>query len=129
MAKVEQQALQKAKQEHENEKRGLQQKMNAELAELQTQLRLFQKVSLELILNNDNAWWNCSIFQVDTWLNKEKDGHSHSEETQRRLDNAFEENRNLKMSLNDTQTNIALLRAELNQTRNQYETKCSELSE
>ena len=55
MAKVEQQALQKAKQEHENEKRGLQQKMNAELAELQTQLRLFQKVSLELIWNNDHA--------------------------------------------------------------------------
>ena len=50
MAKVEQQALQKAKQEHENEKRGLQQKMNAELAELQTQLRLFQKVSLNLSL-------------------------------------------------------------------------------
>ena len=63
MAKVEQQALQKAKQEHENEKRGLQQKMNAELAELQTQLRLFQKVSLEmvLILNGDHAWFN--------WLN------------------------------------------------------------
>ena len=44
MAKIEQQALKKAKQEHDQDKRLLQQKMNAELTELQTQLRLFQKV-------------------------------------------------------------------------------------
>ena len=39
------------------------------------------------------------------------------------------ENRSLKMSFSETQTNIALLRAELNQMRSQYEYKCSELSE
>jgi hypothetical protein len=39
------------------------------------------------------------------------------------------ENRSLKMSFSETQTNIALLRAELNQMRSQYEHKCSELSE
>ena len=44
MAKVEQQAIAKAKQEYDNEKRSLQSKMDAELTELQTQLRLFQKV-------------------------------------------------------------------------------------
>ena len=44
MAKVEQQALAKAKYEHDNEKRVLQTKMDAELTELQTQLKLFQKV-------------------------------------------------------------------------------------
>ena len=44
MAKVEQQALAKAKQEYDNERRVLQQKMDAELTELQTQLKLFQKV-------------------------------------------------------------------------------------
>ena len=44
MAKVEQQALAKAKQEYDSEKRSLQSKMDAELTELQTQLRLFQKV-------------------------------------------------------------------------------------
>merc|ERR1719273_635664 len=32
------------------------------------------------------------------------------------------------MSLGDTQTNIALLKAELNQMRSQYDTKCNELS-
>ena len=41
----------------------------------------------------------------------------------------MEENRSLKCVLNDTQTNIALLRAEMNQIRHQYENKCSELSE
>ena len=50
MAKVEQQALAKAKQEYDNEKRSLQSKMDAELTELQTQLRLFQKV-IHLCLN------------------------------------------------------------------------------
>ena len=49
-------------------------------------------------------------------------------EAQKRLDNAFNENRHLKMSLGDTQTNIALLKAELNQTRSQYDTKCNELN-
>ena len=62
-------------------------------------------------------------------MNNEKDGQSHSQEAQKKLDTAAEENRNLKMHLNDTQTNIALLRAELGQIRNQYDVKCSELSE
>ena len=50
MAKIEQQALQKAKQEHDQDKRLLQQKMNSELTELQTQLRLFQKVCIIFFL-------------------------------------------------------------------------------
>ena len=68
---------------------------------------------------------------MDNWLNKEqKNGNNHlSEETQKRLENAVEENRSLKLSLNDTQSNITLLRAELGQIRNQYENKCSELCE
>ena len=68
---------------------------------------------------------------MDNWLNKEqKNGHNHlSEETQKKLENAVVENRTLKFSLNDTQTNITMLRAELGQIRNQYENKCSELCE
>lgn len=50
MAKVEQQAVEKAKQEFESEKRSLQQKMDSELTELQSQLRLFQKVTRALII-------------------------------------------------------------------------------
>ena len=46
MAKVEQQALAKAKQEYDHERRTLQQKMDSELTELQTQLKLFQKVKV-----------------------------------------------------------------------------------
>ena len=51
MAKIEQQAVLKAKQEHEQEKRELKHKMNSELSELQTQLRLFQKVSVIILPN------------------------------------------------------------------------------
>ncbi len=43
--RIEQQAQERARQEHENEKRDLQNKMDAELAELQAQLKLFQKVT------------------------------------------------------------------------------------
>ena len=39
------------------------------------------------------------------------------------------ENRGLKSSLNETNTNIHLLRSELNQMKSQYEAKCSELHE
>ncbi len=42
---------------------------------------------------------------------------------------AINENRTLKNSLSNTQTNIALLRAELNQMRTQYDAKCYELTE
>lgn len=69
--------------------------------------------------------------KVDNWLSKEKqqsNGHL-SEEMQKKLESAVDENRGLKMVLSDTQTNITLLRAELGQIRNQYENKCSELSE
>ncbi len=54
---------------------------------------------------------------------------NHSEETIRKLETAAEENRLLKISLNDTQANIALLRGEMTQVRNQYESKCTELTE
>ena len=64
--------------------------------------------------------------QVDSWINKEKD-EQHTIDAQKRLDHAFNENRHLKRDLGDTQTNIALLKAELNQMRNQYDTKCNEL--
>ena len=69
-----------------------------------------------------------SWIKVDSWINKEKDEH-HTMEAQKKLDQAFDENRSLKMNLGDTQTNIALLKAELNQVRNQYDTKCTELNE
>ena len=65
--------------------------------------------------------------QVDSWINKEKD-EQHTIEAQKRLDTAFNENRHLKMTLGDTQTNIALLKAELSQVRGQYDTKCNELN-
>ena len=45
-----------------------------------------------------------------------------------RLEAAIGENRLLKSDLSDTKTSIALLKAELAQTRSQYESKCSELS-
>lgn len=38
------------------------------------------------------------------------------------------ESRQLKMSLMDTQTNVALMRSELAQVRVQYEEKCRELT-
>ena len=74
-----------------------------------------------------DCFW-AHTFQVDTWLNKEKDAN-HSKETLKKLEDAIQENRSLKMTFSETQTNIALLRGELNQMRNQYEYKCSELSE
>jgi len=64
---------------------------------------------------------------VDSWINKEKD-EQHTLEAQKKLDHAFNENRHLKISLGDTQTNIALLKAEFGQMRSQYDTKCAELN-
>jgi hypothetical protein len=40
----------------------------------------------------------------------------------------MQESRQLRLSLMDTQTNVALMRSELAQLRAQYEEKCRELS-
>ena len=61
-------------------------------------------------------------------MHKEKD-EEHTKEAQKKLDNAIDENRNLKHNLSTTQTNIAMLRAELNQMRSQYDMKVNELNE
>ena len=44
MAKVETAAREKAKRDHEEEKRQLQEKMETEMAQLQSQLKIFTKV-------------------------------------------------------------------------------------
>ena len=48
--RIEHQAQERAKQEHDHEKRELQYRMETELAELQAQLKLFQKVKFEIRL-------------------------------------------------------------------------------
>ena len=44
-----------------------------------------------------------------------------------KLEEAHQDNRDLKLKLQDTATNLALLRTELAQSRLQYEDKCQEL--
>ena len=108
MAKVEVAVREKSKREHEFEKKELQDKMEMEMTQLQSQLKIFQK--------------------IDNFLITEKN-ENLSKEAQNKLDNAVSENRDLKNNLAQTQTSIALLRAELQQMRNQYDAKCYELNE
>jgi hypothetical protein len=46
VARVESQAREKARRDHEDEKRQLQEKMELEMAQLQSQLKIFQKVKV-----------------------------------------------------------------------------------
>ncbi|CAG2182818.1 unnamed protein product, partial [Oppiella nova] len=84
--------------------------MKGEMEELQSHLSKFEK--------------------IDSWL---KDNHNNMteekvNEIRTKLDESMQESRQLKMSLMDTQTNVALMRTELAQLRNQYDQKCRELS-
>ena len=45
-----------------------------------------------------------------------------------KLEEAVQENRQMRYSLMDTQTTVALMRNELSQMRAQYEAKCKELA-
>ncbi|CAG2108756.1 unnamed protein product [Medioppia subpectinata] len=49
-------------------------------------------------------------------------------EIRSKLDESMTESRQLRLSLMDTQTNVALMRTELAQLRNQYDHKCRELT-
>ena len=94
---------QEAEHKFEAEKRQLQLKLETEITELQTHLRLFQK--------------------VETWLSKEQQAGGDQEEAWLQLDQASTENRQLKLSLADTQTKLALLQTELSQIKSHYEKK------
>ncbi|XP_042224648.1 ras and EF-hand domain-containing protein homolog isoform X7 [Homarus americanus] len=108
VAKVEEKAKQKARQESEDEKRQLQDQMDQEMAELQTHLKIFQK--------------------VDSWLKKEDgEGVDRMQEVRRKLEEAYHANRTLNMTLNETTTNLGLMRSDMAQMRLQYEEKCREL--
>ncbi|XP_064088133.1 ras and EF-hand domain-containing protein homolog isoform X1 [Macrobrachium nipponense] len=103
VAKVERKAKQQARQESEEEKRILQDQMEEEVAKLNAHLMIFQK--------------------VDSWLKKD----SGEGEMRKKLEDAYHANRNLNMSLNETATNLGLMRSEMAQLRLQYEEKCREL--
>ena len=49
-------------------------------------------------------------------------------EIRTKLEESMQESRQLRLSLIDTQTNVAIMRSELAQLRTQYEDKCRELS-
>ncbi|XP_042871091.1 ras and EF-hand domain-containing protein-like isoform X2 [Penaeus japonicus] len=107
VARVEEKARFQAKQESEEEKRLLQDQMDQEVATLQTHLKIFQK--------------------VESWLNKDSEGEDKVAEVKRKLEEAYQANRSLNMNLNETTTNLGLLRSDLAQMRLQYEEKCREL--
>uniref|UniRef100_A0A2L2XYC6 Ras and EF-hand domain-containing protein n=1 Tax=Parasteatoda tepidariorum TaxID=114398 RepID=A0A2L2XYC6_PARTP len=100
----------KAQEQVEDERKSLQTRMDTELDKLQTHLALMEKVY--------------------TWLRTQPTDRSdvRLDEVRTKLDEAVHENRQLRMSLLDTQTSIALMRGELVQLRTMYEEKCRELS-
>ena len=60
MAKIESKAKEKARMEYDSEKRELKTKMETELAELQAQLKLFQKVTIVTCFKSNhfcNNFW------------------------------------------------------------------------
>ncbi|GFS61505.1 ras and EF-hand domain-containing protein [Trichonephila inaurata madagascariensis] len=100
----------KAQEQVEDERKTLQSRMDSELDKLQSHLVLMEKVY---------SW-------LRTQPTEQRD--IRLDEVRTKLDEAVHENRQLRMSLLDTQTSIALMRSELLQLRTMYEEKCRELS-
>ncbi|KAI1289225.1 Ras and EF-hand domain-containing protein [Halotydeus destructor] len=107
---VELRVKEKAKIELEAERKSMRDLMKDEMDELQAHLTMFEKVDLWLKANHTN--------QHDEKLN----------EFRSKLDEALQENKQMRFSLMDTQTTVALMRNDLVQMRTQYETKCKELA-
>ncbi|XP_074596490.1 ras and EF-hand domain-containing protein-like isoform X2 [Brevipalpus obovatus] len=107
---VEERYKERAKQEIEAERRSLRELMKEEMDQLQSQLSMFEKVENWLKSNQMN-------------MENEKLGEFRS-----KLEEALHENRQMRLSLLDTQTTVAMMRSELSQLKNMYEQKCQELS-
>lgn len=104
---VELQAKAKVQEEVEAKRRTLQAKMSEEMNELQSHVSLFEK--------------------VEQWLRANETHDRKLTSVHSKLDEALQENRQLRLSLMDTQNNVALTRSELAQIRSQYEDKCKAL--
>lgn len=104
---VELQAKAKAEEEVERKRRTLQAKVCEEMDELQSHVSLFEK--------------------VEQWLRANETHDRKLTSVHSKLDEALQENRQLRLSLMDTQNNVALTRNELAQIRSQYEDKCKAL--
>lgn len=102
VAKVEAEAKEEAKRSFEQEKKEIMEKMESEMAELQTHLHMFQKVNSVL-------------------TQKREDTHALKQD-------AALETRELRSNLSDTRTNLALLHSEMAKIKAEYESKCRELS-
>ncbi|XP_069693118.1 ras and EF-hand domain-containing protein-like isoform X2 [Periplaneta americana] len=107
VARVEAQAREEARAKFEAEKRIIEEKMEAETAELQAHLRLFQK--LNTILSRGRS---------------EKQDTTSADIGQ----DTASENRELRTMLADTRTNLALLHSEMAHLRSEYEDKCRQLN-
>ncbi|KAM7286893.1 ras and EF-hand domain-containing protein homolog [Ixodes scapularis] len=76
----------------------------------------------------DELQSHVSLFEkVDQWLRANETHDRKLTSVHSKLDEALQENRQLRLSLMDTQTNVALTRNELAQIRSQYEDKCRQL--
>lgn len=68
--------------------------------------------------------------QVDKWM-KDNNNSNQSDpkliEFQTKLEEALQENRQMRYQMLDKETTIALMRSDLVQLRSQYEDKCKEL--
>lgn len=104
---VELQAKAKVQEEVEAKRRTLQARMSEEMNELQSHVSLFEK--------------------VEQWLRANETHDRKLTSVHSKLDEALQENRQLRLSLMDTQNNVALTRSELAQIRSQYEDKCKAL--
>uniref|UniRef100_T1INI4 Uncharacterized protein n=1 Tax=Strigamia maritima TaxID=126957 RepID=T1INI4_STRMM len=99
---------QQLKQESDAENRALRAQLEAEKAELQAQLSLFQTFGNHL--------------KHDQGEQTERMRAAHS-----KLEDAHQDNRQLRINLAEMQTNVAVLRSDVAQLRTQYEDKCKEL--
>lgn len=118
------------------EKKTLQQNLEAEIAQLQTHLRLFRKVETSNkkkkttqfeyrpCLPTVCCWFSfLLIVKVENWLSREQQEATTTRDQQEAVERTSTENRQLKLSLNDAQTTLALLQTELAQLRSQYHEK------
>ncbi|PSN52026.1 hypothetical protein C0J52_04538 [Blattella germanica] len=107
VARVEAQAREEARAKFEAEKRSIEERMESETAELQAHLKLFQKLNT-ILSRGKGEKQNLTLPDVGQ--------------------NAVSENRELRTTLSDTKTNLALLRSEMAHLRSEYEEKCRELN-
>ncbi|XP_019621103.1 PREDICTED: ras and EF-hand domain-containing protein-like isoform X5 [Branchiostoma belcheri] len=130
-------SLKRANETHEQHLRQMEEEMDQQISRAEEKCRQQEKERLELDLEEERRRWEAEkvelqasvkkLQKMEANARKDKSKEDSVGNLKRKLENLMQENRKLKSSLTESNTNAAVLKSELTQLQAEFEEKCEDL--